>query len=165
MDDASGDDEEKLSAADRQTADSDRDKIEQFKVEIGECLSKQFDVPLTRSRSSFEHKASGYRFSVAVSKLYPEPDRHWFAYHPRQSIYLNSVERGHFVLGYLDTGTIFVIPVEKMDEMASHMNTTTPQGDEAKTYHHVHTIVRNGRDTLVTRADSPEFDITEFKLS
>ena len=143
---------------------SDRNSIEALKVLIAEKLAQKFDVTLTRNKSSFENRASGYRFAVAVSKYYENTDRYWFAYHPRQSEFLNAVERGYFVLGHLDTAKAFVIPIKKMDEMAQHMNMTTPNGEESKRYHHVQTRLHEGRDILITRAGSPDFDITEYKI-
>lgn len=156
--------EENSDARTVRVIESDRDSIEAFKAEIGERLAEKFAVPLTRSRSSFEGQGGDYRFSVAVSKLYIDADKHWFAYHPRQSKFLHAAKDGYFVLGYLEARRIFAIPVQKMDEMATHMNTTTPYGDATKIYHHVNARTQNGKEILLTRANSPEFNISDYEI-
>lgn len=143
---------------------SDRTGIEDLKVLIGERLAKEFNVSLTRKRSSFESRADGLRFCVAVSKPYDNFSGHWFAYNPRQSEFLNDAKHGFFVLGHLDTGKAFRIPVRKMDEMALEIHTTVPNADESKKYYHIHSRSREDGEFLLTRRGHSEINITEYEI-
>lgn len=165
----SGDEEGDVERVEAETSSaqgvtSDGGSIKELKTLIGERLAQKFGISLMRERSSFESGVDGYRFWVAASKLYEGPIWYWFAYHPRQSKFLNEVAHGYFVLGHLDTGRVFAIPVQQMDKMAAHMNMTIPNGDKSRRYHHVHSRSRNGREFLLTRGGSPEFDITEYEI-
>ena len=143
---------------------SDRNSIEALKVLIAEKLAQEFGVTLTRNQSSFENRAGGYRFSVATSKYDEEKKQYRFNYYPRQSDFLNAVDHGYFVLGHLDTGKAFAIPIKKMDEMAQHMYLVKPKDEESRRFHPVNTKSDKGRDILITRNGSPDFDITEYQI-
>lgn len=147
------------------TISSDKEQIEVFKTEIAAAVSKKFDVPLTRNRSSFENAESGLRFSVAVSKLYDRRDKYWYAYHTRQKKYLADSDAGFFILGCLDTRKAFVIPLAEMNRFAADMLTTTPKGDASKIYHHVVIRQEDGRHFIYVHPTQSEFDIGMYELS
>ena len=98
----------------------------QLKAEIAERLERKFGISLTRRRSHYEHRGSSRRFIIAVSQFYREyPSDYWYGYNTNQQSHLAEVEEGYFVLGCLDTGRAFAVPMEDMDKMARHMNTTS----------------------------------------
>lgn len=141
---------------------SDRDKIEALKVDIAAKLSARFSVSFNRSRSMFENIEHGVRFVIAVSKAYSRKDKYWYAYHPRQARFLSDSKNGFFVLGCLDTEKSFAIPHETMADIAPEMGTTTPEGDESKTYCHVVIRYQDGRHTIFAHRTQRELPIEEY---
>ena len=146
------------------TVVTDKDKIDTFKVEIAKRISRNFEVNLIRNRSSFEDLNKNLRFAVAVSKVYDRRDKYWYAYHTRQREYLSKASSGFFVLGCLDTAKAFAIPVEKMNNCAQYMLTTTPKGNEAKLYYHVVIRYEDNRHFIYVHPNQSKIDIEEFEL-
>ena len=144
------------------TVVTDRNQIEQLKVEIADKLSKKFSVSFNRNRSMFENDEAGLRFAVAVSKPYERRDKYWYAYHPRQIHFLDGADSGYFVLGCSDTGDSFAIPREVKNDIAQDMLTTSPNGNEEKKYHHVVVRHEDERYFIYAHPTKKELSIDEY---
>ena len=133
----------------------------QLKAEIAKRLEQTFGVALTRRRSYYEHRASGKRFIIAVSRFYGEPSAdYWYGYNTNQQSHLAEVEEGYFVLGCLDTGRAFAVPATEMNRMARHMNTTS----RGYVNHHVFIRSEGERIFIYINRDQPELDIRRFEI-
>lgn len=148
----------------KRTIQSDRKSIEQLKVKIASQLKERFNVNLTRQRSLFESQPSGIRFSVAVSKSYPQKDKYWFSCHIRQLSFLSEAKRGYFILACLDTQRAFSVPVSIMKKLNEGMLFTVPKGDLTKKYYHVVIRQDNSRLFIYTHVDHSEHDITPYEI-
>ena len=135
--------------------------LRQVKDEIATRLEKTFDISLTRRRSYYEHLASGCRYIIAVSKRYRDmPQDYWYGYNSNQQSHLAEGEDGYFVLGFLDSGRAFAVPVAEMNRMARLMNTTI----RGHVNHHVNVRLRGNRVFIYINNDHPEFDIRRFEI-
>ena len=76
--------------------------------------------------------------------------------------FLGEAKKGFFVLGCADTNKAFAIPVDVMNDIASEMLTTSPNGDESKKYHHVVIRYEEGRHFIFAHPTKRELDINEF---
>ena len=141
---------------------SNPEQIEEFKNLIWKHMSSNYNVEFTRNRSSFE--SPSLRFAIAVSKEYERRDKFWYAYHPRQREFLADTQEAFFVLGCLDIKKAFAIPYKIMNEIASEMLTTSPKGDETKTYQHVVIREDEGRFYIFAHPTKRELDINEFEI-
>lgn len=141
---------------------SNPEQIEEFKNLIWKHMSSNYNVEFTRNRSSFE--SPSLRFAIAVSKEYERRDKYWYAYHPRQREFLADAQEAFFVLGCLDIKKAFAIPYKIMNEIASEMLTTSPKGDETKTYQHVVIREDEGRFYIFAHPTKRELDINEFEI-
>ena len=112
-------------------------------------------------RSSFE--SPSLRFAIAVSKEYERRDKYWYAYHPRQREFLADAQEAFFVLGCLDIKKAFAIPYKIMNEIASEMLTTSPKGDETKTYQHVVIREDEGRFYIFAHPTKESWILTNLK--
>ena len=144
------------------TVVTDRNQIEKLKVGIASRLAERFFMRFNRNRSMFENDENGIRFAIAVSKPYERRDRYWYAYHPRQMNFLGEAKEGFFVLGCADTNKAFAIPVDVMNDIASEMLTTSPNGDESKKYHHVVIRHEEGRYFIFAHPTKRELGIDKF---
>jgi hypothetical protein len=134
---------------------------QQLKAEIVKKLEEKFGVTLMRRRSYFEHLASGRRFIIAVSKRYKDmPQDYWYGYNSNQQSHLVGGADSYFVLGFLDTGRAFAVPVAEMNKMARYMNTTK----RGYVNHHVNIRLRGKRVFIYINDDCPEFDILHFEI-
>jgi hypothetical protein len=66
----------------------------------------------------------------------------------------------YFVLGFLDTGRAFAVPVAEMNKMAQYMNLTK----RGYINHHVNIRLRGKRVFIYINDDCPEFDILHFEI-
>ena len=146
------------------TVITDRNLIENLKVEIASKLSDKFSVRLNRNRSMFENDQTSLRFAIVVSKPYDRRDKYWYAYHPRQKMFLNDAKSGYFVLGCADSGYAFAIPSAVMDGIAEEMLTTSPYGDDSKKYHHVVIRCENERHFIFAHPTKRELSIDEYRV-
>ena len=137
--------------------------IHEVKAEIGRRLSRQFGVPLTRKGSYLEHAESGRRFIIVVSKRHLGPTDYWYGYHTEQQSRLVRAKEGYFVLGCLDMGRAFAVPVDEMNRMALHMNSKPKQGDNR--HYQVHVQSTGERVFIHINNDLPDFDIRRFEIA
>ena len=86
------------------------------------------------------------------------------SHHPRQISFLGEAKEGFFVLGCVDTEKAFAIPVSVMNDIASEMLTTSPNGDDSKKYHHVVIRQEEGRDFIFAHPTKRELGIDEFLI-
>ncbi len=146
------------------TVITNRTLIENLKVDIASKLSDKFSVRFNRNRSMFENDQTSLRFAIVVSKPYDRRDKYWYAYHPRQKMFLNDAKSGYFVLGCADSGYAFAIPSAVMDSIAEEMLTTSPNGDDSKRYHHVVIRCENGRHFIFAHPTKRELSIDEYRV-
>ena len=138
------------------------DLIEEFKQDVLNKMSKKFGVDFDRNRSLFY--SDKVRFCVTVSKGYNETNKYWYAYHTRQKDFLNETDDSFFVVGCLDVQKAFAIPKKRIDEIATGMTTSIPNGDESKKYHHVYVREESGRYFIYAPLTKQELDINEFEI-
>ena len=143
---------------------SDKEQVEQLKAKIARRLEGKFSITLIRTRSLLESSAKGFRFAVAVSRFHKQRDTYWYGYRPHHMQYLADSKNSFFVVGFLDNGRAFAVPVDIINSLKTNMNVTVPEGDEAKTIYHVHIGLQGNRASIYTQLNQKQHDITPYEI-
>ena len=102
-----------------------------------------------KSRALYWDAAHSFRVASTVSKRYTKKGStpYWYAYHPAWDEFLADGSTSHFVLGCMDLGIAFAVPLQVLREHLDELNTTTkPDGTS---YWHVKIIERKPNSYLL----------------
>lgn len=90
---------------------------------IGEYIGHNL---IKKSRATYWDSNQQRRVVCTVSKRYNKGGdvAYWYAYHPSWDAFLGAGQMGYFVLGAMDQGCAFAIPVELMRKHLDELNVT-----------------------------------------
>jgi hypothetical protein len=96
-----------------------------------------------KTRATYWDSSHSHRIVCTVSKRYEDNSSfpYWYAYHPAWDAFLAEGITGHFVLGCMDLGVAFAIPLALLRQQLDKFNTTTkPDGT-----HYWHVKIQESR--------------------
>lgn len=118
---------------------------------IIDALGQREAVALVRkSRALYWNAQHDVRVACSISKRYDSGTPYWYAYHPAWDAFLTEAARSFFVLGCMDRGEAFAIPLASITPLLTFFNTTTTK--DGSTYWHIHLVEREqGVELLVPK--------------
>ena len=80
-----------------------------------------------KSRALYWDAGHSVRVACTVSKRYTKKGStpYWYAFHPAWNIFLGEAAASHLVLGCMDLGVAFALPLQVLREHLDDLNTTT----------------------------------------
>ncbi len=155
------DHEEKADTND--TLISDKLDTVEFRDRCISRIAQALKVSLTKqSRTTYNSPDNSIVISCAISKLYPKPDRYWFAFHPAQKQRLEEGTKGFaaFVCG--SEQNVFLLPYEALVHWLPGLNQSTNKG---RNYWHIHIMPSNDHWLLSRKKGYDHIDITKYLIA
>jgi len=143
---------------------TDSKLLQATRERIVEAVGQRESVALVRkSRALYWNAHHDLRVACSISKRYNSGTPYWYAFHPGWSDFLEEGSRSFFVLGCMDRGEAFAIPVATLKPLLSFLNTTTTK--EGNTYWHIHLAERPGGLELLVPKRDENLPIQQFAVS
>lgn len=147
---ASLDDREPASGADRDIAKSDRSyeltdagTMEDLRRRIVRKLSQREGTELIKkSKAQFWSSDKKIRICCTISKLYRGNNQYWYAYHPTWDRFLEGGDNGFLLLGCVGKDFAIALPHKFIAGLLPRLN-TTERGDGVR-YWHMHLAEDDG---------------------
>ena len=138
--------------------------IELTKQRAVQLLAAELGQPMIRKRHSmYSSPNDEVHAVVSVSKRYDRHRGYWYAYHDSpQRAYLNSANRGYFVLGMVDQEFVFVIPADTLESRWESLGETVRK--TGAVYKHITVTEEAGTYSVRLKGTSRAFTIDEFRL-
>jgi hypothetical protein len=121
---------------------------------------------IKKSRALYWNAAHTVRAVCTVSKQYMRgaTPGYWYAYHPQWDVFLGEGERSFLVLGCMDLGQAFALPLDVIRSALEDLNTT--EKDDGSRYWHLHLSVPNPDDvSLVLAKRKPIISLRSYALN
>ncbi len=100
----------------------DNEACEELRNKITQRLSEKWSLPLDRRRSRCSTDTHNKRVVIALSQRYCDKSyQYWFCYSLQQRDFLRQATDGYLALGVLDSGKMFLIPLDVVDGFVKHV--------------------------------------------
>jgi len=128
---------------------------------IGELLGLEFQK---KSRASFYTPEDDVRLVCYVSREQRRAGQslYWFAFQPHQESFLRAGSAAYVAFGCGSPEQILLVPFGEFADWIERMN-VTDKGE--RTYRHVHIHQQGDEFSLRLKADSPDVDLTPYRLA
>jgi hypothetical protein len=127
-----------------------------------ERLSAKLNVELNRVRGSlYESQDGTVRAMISTSRRHHQSYKsYWYGFYDSQRQYLGRDPASYLVLGALDSGRLWAVPVPEIGPLIDEMTTTTrPNG---QVYRHILSKLEGER--CILRTVAKDFDLSPFEL-
>ena len=143
---------------------TDSKLLQATRERIVEALGQREGAALIRkSRALYWSADHAVRVACSISKRYDAGTPYWYAFHPAWDDFLGEGARSFFVLGCMDRGEAFAIPISAIKSVLPLLNTTTAK--DGGTFWHIHLADRpTGMELLVPKR-SDNLAIQQFSLT
>lgn len=139
---------------------TDNEAREELRDKIKKRLSEELSLPFDRRQARCSHDTHNTRLVIAVSQLYLNYSyEHWFCYSLKQQDFLWKAGTGYLALGMLDSGKMYLIPLDTMNALAKHIYyCKIPQRFDIW-------VKKIGRRDVMWMDNDPDgFDLTPYEL-
>ena len=132
--------------------------------QILRSLSKKFGSTFVRKRGVLYETPDGRRACVSLSKRYGrEYQPYWYAFHPAWRDFLNGTPDGIHILGCMDLGEAFVLPMHVLEGLLPKLNRTTRTNGDTY-WHIVITTMENGKLGLYSSQTGEKIPLDQFSM-